>query len=87
MKTKAWITQYALTDGIEEYQSVEVDEFGDAWIPNGNTSRTRFVRAVHVHLTLDSAMTRAEKMRNAKYDSLRRQAERITELHIRVVQR
>jgi len=89
MKTKhVWITQYALTRGIEEYQSVEVDGSGNASVPDGNTSwGNRFVRAVHVHFSLADAQKRAEKMRRAKIDLLNRQTTKLIHLQIKVVQR
>ena len=88
MKTKhVWITQYALSRGIEEYQCIAVNESGDAMVPGLYAGYTRFVRAVHIHFSLADAQKRTEELRVAKVKNLRNQADRLESKQIKVVQR
>lgn len=86
-----WITKYALTSGIQEYLSAEVDGEGNAWIrsvgPTGYSGFSMLVRPMDAHFSLADAMKRAEEMRRKKIASLTKQAKALETKSIKVVQK
>lgn len=75
----AWVTEHALTRGVEELE-VELDDEGNALVGDPGKVR-KFIRAIHVHRTLNSAVVRAIAMREIKLRSLRRQIARLESLN------
>lgn len=86
--TTIYVTKYALTRGILVYESsIEdlVDRDGSVIVrdPDGINKRA-YYRGNDWHISPDAAMARAEEMRTAKIDSLRKQLSRMQALEIRV---
>lgn len=81
---KVWITKYALTAGIVE-ADVELTENGNAHavIPFRIGSFRRFIRAIDVHQSQESAARRAGQMRDAKITSLQRQIRKLREMEFK----
>ena len=74
-KITAWITRYALTDGITAHE-------GDVCLGIDAQMFVSSDRLVHAycedwHLTPEGALARAEKMRLAKIASLKRQIDKL----------
>ena len=82
---KIWDTHYALTNGIVERDvnasDVQVD--GILFFTVGGYGQ--FLRKGEWHTTLESAITEAERMRESRVRSLRKQIARIETLEFRAV--
>ena len=81
---KVWITKYALTQGIEEIDLNQVKEFEmtDAgylcFRRNGKYSYTTEIYSQKEwHRTKESAMQKAEEMRQKKIASLKKQIDKL----------
>ena len=84
---KVWITKHALTQGIEEIDSNQVKEFEmtDAgylyFRRNGKYSYTTEIYSQKEwHRTKESAIQKAEEMRQKKIDSLKKQIEKLEKM-------
>ena len=84
---KVWITKYALTDGIEEIDSNQVKEFeitdmGYLYFRrNGKYSYTMAIYSQKDwHRTKESAIKKAEEMRQNKIVSLKKQIKKLEEM-------
>ena len=83
---KAFITQYALTLGIQERWGTRYpDKDGKMFCsPNPSGVESQFYgEGVEWHLTRESAVARAEKMRLAKLASLKKQIARLEALEFK----
>jgi hypothetical protein len=80
-KMKIWITKWALTKGIIETDA----EDGGGWIYFGSTDRlgTSIKIGTHAHTTFEAAQAKAEKMRKAKIQSLKKQILMIKAIDLR----
>jgi len=75
MKFKAYITKYALTNGIELVDAELCFDISPTIIMyrhDGNESTT-YAHHKEWHRTLDAALERAEEMRSAKIKALKKQ--------------
>ena len=69
----AWVTRYALTEGIEVVKAELCSDISDAMITYGGTGYDR--QSAHGrdwHRTPEAALARAEEMRTAKIASLKK---------------
>lgn len=76
-KTKVYITNYALTDGIKEYPA-ELTEPGTALVVT-KYNTWHFPKGKYF-LTLEDAKKDAEKIRLKKIDSLKKQIEKLEKM-------
>jgi len=76
---KAFITKYALTDGIQEVEVEDCFDTSPTMVrPLGN--KFTYYHAKDWYLTRDGAVQRAEKMRVDKALSLKKQLKRLEEM-------
>ncbi len=75
MKQKVWISKYALSGGIKEYEA-EIRN-GSAYPGAPFMSFTGFVLGKDAHLTRDEAVVVAEDMRRRKIASLTKQLSKL----------
>ena len=75
---KVWITKYALTDGIVEKEVYSKDSLYIIFTDGSYD----FVKneGKHWHINKDSAIKRAEEMRQKKIASLKKQIEKLEEM-------
>ena len=78
MNTKAWITKYALTEGIQEVEGRVALEARDMFCYAG-----KFAHGNDWHETKAEAIVRAEQMRVAKIASLKKSIERLERLRFK----
>ena len=78
MKQKVWISKYALTDGVKEYEA-EINE-GSAYPGHPFMSFIGFKMGVDAHETKESAIAAAEKMRIKKIASVKKQLAKLEAL-------
>ena len=78
MKQKVWITKYALSDGVAEYEA-EI-RGGSAYPGSPFMSFTGFVMGKDAHETREAAMAVAEKMRVQKIASVKKQLAKLENL-------
>ena len=76
---KVWITKYALTKGILEIECVKI---GDAGVREvGNSFPTYYHgEGNEWHRTKESAIKKAEEMRQKKIESLKKQIEKLEKM-------
>lgn len=79
-KFKAWITQYALTQGIFEIDAEDCFDISTRMIADVSVSYRRCHHTPDWHRTRAEAVVRAIEMRNAKAASLKKQLARIEKL-------
>lgn len=81
---RAWITKYALTQGIYEVDDGTIDERWPSMlaVPSMGTFAAFHGEGRDWHRSLPAAQARAEAMRKAKIASLERQAVGLRELEI-----
>ena len=80
-----YVTKYALTRGILEVQGHLSEPNRDmlVWFPHSGIGGHReYAHGQDFHPTLFSARSRAEEMRIAKVKALRRQLDRLSNLHV-----
>ncbi len=78
--TTVWVTKYALSEGIKETELKERETTEWAWVAWPSTTGGMgilMVRKVDVHHDKESALIRAEQMRIAKIESLRKQISKL----------
>lgn len=77
---KVWITKYALTDGIICTEGEEI--LGGIWVKDENVclGRNHFFDRTEYHETKESAVKRAEEMRQKKIESLKQQIQKLEEM-------
>jgi len=68
----AWVTKYALTDGIEIVSAEHCSDINDGMISYGNGYSAQTAHGKDWHITREAAIARAEEMRKAKIASLKR---------------
>lgn len=79
--TTVYVTTHAITKGIEEAEgSFSGSAFRYAGLGTGNYSRFSFAPANHVFVNRGDAVVNAERMRDERVASLRRQIERLESL-------
>lgn len=71
---KAWITKYALTEGIEVVDAEVCHDINSGMISYG---RGLYAHGKDWHRTPEAALARAEEMRKAKIVSLRKSIEKM----------
>jgi hypothetical protein len=74
---KVYITKYALTEGIKEFDGKQVS---DKIALIGSGSHSSFVRKPHWHLTIEEAKAQALKMVRAKIASMDKQIAKLLDL-------
>src|SRR5690242_10964382 len=74
-KIKIWVTMYALTNGIQEYQA-EMQEDGTVMVRDPGYLSTYFHKG-QWHKTREAAVERAEEMRRKRIASLKQQIDRL----------
>jgi hypothetical protein len=77
----AWITEYALTTGIEECRVKDCFDISDRMV--ARVSDRHFsdcVHSPHWHRTRETAVAQAEKMRLAKIASLRKSLKKFEDM-------
>jgi hypothetical protein len=79
---KAWITKYALTEGIIQTDNAEITSISNNMIRYRRSSEhfEACVQKPDWHDSLNDAITQAEKMRKKKIASLHKQIERLENL-------
>lgn len=78
---KVYITKYALTDGIQEYDNAEVSTISRTMISIIRPGKLRLCfHKPHWHETREAAIQRAEEMRLKKIASLNKQIEKLEQL-------
>ncbi len=82
MMAKFYVTKYALTQGIIEVEGEVCDGFPDMIEETEKTEHAYFKRTFHGkntewHETKESAIKKAEEMRDKKIASLRKQIEKL----------
>ena len=80
-KITAWITRYALTDGIEKVKG-EINQARPSEFCYGERN---FATESHWHLTEQAAVYRVVEMRDKKVKSLEKQIAKMRALNIQVV--
>lgn len=77
---KVWITKYALTDGIICVEGKEM--FGGIWTKDENVclGGNHFFERTEYHETKESAIEKAEEMRQKKIESLKKQIKKLEEM-------
>lgn len=79
---KVWITQHALTKGIEELEAEIYSTVPDVLLmKTGGWSWNCYGKGKNWHTDLDSAKKRANAMKDAKIKSLEKQLERVMDLN------
>lgn len=73
---KVWITKYALTTGIFE-MTAEITEHGSAYDMHSSFPTYYHGEGKEWHKTKESAIARAEEMRQKKIASLKKQIEKL----------
>jgi len=74
----AWITKYALTEGIEVVEAELCSDISDKMITyGGNGYLSQSAHGNDWHRTPESAIARAEKMRSAKIESMEKQIKKL----------
>lgn len=76
MKVKVWITKYALTYGIEEKEAERCTDINNDMVTiiNKDTMNEFYHgEGKEWHLSKESAINKAEEMRNKKIGSLKKQ--------------
>ncbi len=77
---KAWITKYALTEGIIEADATVITEGNAISVHfNGNLFANYFY-GKDWHVTKDAAVLRAEEMRDRQIASLKKQIEKLEKM-------
>ena len=81
---KVWITKYALTQGVEEIDSNQVKEFemtDTGYLCFRRNEKYSFVTEIYSqkewYRTKESAIKKAEEMRQKKIESLKKQIEKL----------
>lgn len=79
---KVWITKYALTKGIEEINSnnvtiMDVEDNGDLYIVRTKGSLPEVYNKKDYVLNKESAIAKAEELRQKKIASLKKQIEKL----------
>ena len=75
---KAWVTKYALTEGIEVVDAEVCHDVSSQMISYGDKGYgAQFAHGKDWHRTPEAALTRAEEMRKAKIASLRKSIEKL----------
>lgn len=82
---KVWITKYALTDGIEEIDSasvaiMEVEDTGYLTICRNAGNLPKTYNKKYYSLDKESAIHKAEEMRQKKIASLKKQIEKLEQM-------
>ena len=77
---KVWITKYALTDGIICTEGK--DMFGGIWVKDESIclGRNHFFERTEYSMTKQSAIQKAEEMRQKEIASLKKQIEKLEEM-------
>ena len=76
---KVWITKYALTTGIFE-MTAEITEHGSAYDMHSSFPTYYHGEGKEWHKTKESAIARAEEMRQKKIESLKKQIEELKKM-------
>ena len=76
---KVWITKYALTTGIYEIEA-EITENGSAYDMHASLPTFYHKEGKDWHRTKESAIKKAEEMRQKKIESLKKQIEKLEEM-------
>ena len=80
---KVWITQYALTQGIHEMETVGPDKDSPSLIRVGPTKTGEFAQYFHKphwHSTYEEARGQAESMRSKKIGALKKQIAKLEKM-------
>ena len=80
---KIWNTKYALTNGITEHEAEDCFHISEGWVKYQTDNG--YLQYLHGegkqwHRTQESALARAEEMRQKKIQSLRKQLAKIESL-------
>jgi hypothetical protein len=76
----AWITKYALTDGILKMQVEDCFDTSPGMVEKVNGMNSQYFHGKDWHRTPEEAVARAEEMRKAKLASIDKQRKRIEAL-------
>lgn len=74
-----WITHYALTKGIQQFDGKPTSTEGMVQVKLGDY--TSYFHKPHWHINKEDAADQAKKMKDAKLKSLKKQIERIEKLN------
>jgi len=85
-KIKAYVTKYALTQGIMVVESEMVEDSGETMIRFGNQSFPTYAHGNDWYLSEEAARARVEEMRQRKLAALRKQVVRLEKLKIKVME-
>jgi len=80
-----WVTKYALTQGIFEYDAKTTHQPNMVFVPahtddKGHALLTQYFHSKDWHTTREAAVARAEEMRAAKLKSLTAQLAKLSKL-------
>lgn len=78
---KVWITKYALTQGIIEKEAELCESYDGMIRVSGKFSYYLHGEGKEWHRTKESAIARAEEMRQKKIESLKKQIQKLEEMH------
>lgn len=78
---KVWITKYALTSGIVEIEG-EITESGSLYDMRSSLPMYYHGEGKEWHRTKESAIKKAEEMRQKKIESLKKQIKKLEEMKI-----
>ena len=77
---KVWITKYALTDGIIEADAESCGNSSIASVSWNNGTRCTKLYWGEYYLSKESAIKKAEEMRQKKIESLKKQIKKLEEM-------
>lgn len=75
---KMWVTKYALTSGITEYDNASIE--GECFVVKRASGQDLVFHRKHCFLFREDAVEHAESLRERKINALLRQIERMKEL-------
>lgn len=76
---RVFVTKYALTDGILEYDADIVDKFNKPMARAKHNGFEKFFHGDEFHMTREAAIEKAKKMQKAKIESLKKSIKKIQE--------
>jgi predicted nucleotide-binding protein (sugar kinase/HSP70/actin superfamily) len=79
-KIEAWITKYALTQGIRKVDAILCSDVSEKMISTVNNGYTEYYHANEWFLTREEAVAQAEVLRTRKIESLKKSIQKMEKL-------